>query len=104
MSTLIASITNWYCPACGSTDQTSEPKPHVRYHICPKTGGLTTPFVRKGISAKIEVVERMDYVGKELVRYNDAGRPVMALVTTRDDGNDVMVFAPTAQGKLKEDE
>jgi hypothetical protein len=45
----------------------------------------------------VEAVEREDYVGKEVVTTDGEGRPVMAVETTRDDGNDVAVFAPCAQ-------
>lgn len=85
---------DWYCPACGKTDQTT-PKPN-RFHNCPKMGGLTTPLVRKGVSAKLERVMRQDYVAGEKVQTDDEGRPVMAIVTTRDNGQDTTVFAPTA--------
>jgi hypothetical protein len=52
-----------------------------------------------GTRAKVEIVEREDYVGKEKVQLDpELGRPVMAVKTTRDDGQDVIVFAPTATG------
>ena len=60
-------------------------------------GGLTTPYVRKGTAAKHEAVLREDYVGDELVQTDDTGRPVMSIVTTRDNGQDVRVFAPAAR-------
>jgi len=56
------------------------------------------PLVPEGTACKVEAVERGDYVGKELVQTDGRGRPVMAVVTTRDDGQDCTVFAPTAQG------
>lgn len=85
---------DWECPACGLTDQTTPAKAN-RYHNCPRMGGLTTPLVRKGVKAKHEAVMREDYVGDELVRLDDQGRPVMAIKTTRDNGQDVTVFAPS---------
>lgn len=88
---------DWYCPACGLTDRT-RPLPN-RFHQCPKMGGLTTPLVRAGVSAKFERVMRQDYVGAERVQADDQGRPVMSIITHRDDGQDVTVFAPTATGK-----
>jgi hypothetical protein len=51
------------------------------------------PFGTKG---KVEVHEREDYIGKGGVRLDENGRPVMNIVTTRDEGQDCMVFAPTA--------
>jgi pheromone shutdown protein TraB len=55
-------------------------------------------MVPKGTKAKVEVHEREDYIGRELVRLDDNGRPVMNIITTRDEGQDCMVFAPTATG------
>ena len=94
----IATVTDWYCPNCGATDQTHEPNPHTRYHTCPKLRFLSAPLVPVGTSAKVEAREREDYIGKEMVQLDpERGRPVMSIVTTRDDGtNDVLVFAPVA--------
>jgi hypothetical protein len=58
------------------------------------------PFVPDNTKAKIEVVTREDYVGKEIVTEDAEGRPVMSVVTTRDDGQDCTIMAPTAQGEL----
>lgn len=67
-------------------------------HPCHGLAGLMTPLVPKGTSCKVEAVERGDYIGRELVQTDGNGRPVMAAVITRDDGQDCTVFAPTAQG------
>jgi hypothetical protein len=99
MTLQLAAVQDWYCPACGQTDRTREAKPHSRFHPCPRMHGLTTPMLPKGTRAKLEAVERQDYVGNELVRLDDRGRPVMSIVTTRDNGQDVTVFAPTATGR-----
>lgn len=80
----------WVCPACHLEHVTTDPRIATAFHRCPKFGGLTTPFVRAGVAAKIEAHERQDYLGAER-----AGR-VMALVTTRDDGQDTTIYAPTA--------
>lgn len=88
--------TDWYCPACGKTDRTREAQPHTRYHACVKMGGMLAPLLESHISAKTVAVEREDYVGNEKVQTDDGGRPVMAVVTTRDDGEDRLVFAPCA--------
>jgi hypothetical protein len=42
-------------------------------------------------------VEREDYIGTDRVLLHD-GRPIMAVVTERNDGEDRTVFAPTATG------
>lgn len=100
MTTIVRPVHDWYCPECGLTDQTSEPKPHTRYHACPKLRGLSAPFLPAGTKAKIEVRERDDYVGTDIVRLDpELKRPVMSIVTTRDDGQDAIVFAPTATAR-----
>lgn len=96
---LQAPIRRWWCPNCTHTDVTREANPHTRFHYCPKLG-LDAPMVPYGTSAKVESVEREDYIGDEDVQYNDRARPIMAVITTRDDGNDAVVYAPTARGSL----
>ena len=87
----------WYCPNCKFEDITEEPRPHTRYHTCPKLRFLSAPLLEKHIKAKVELHEREDYVNGELVQLDpERGRPVMNIITTRDEGTDAMVFAPTA--------
>lgn len=87
----------WYCPQCGQEDVTHEVRPHSRFHICPRLRFLSAPMLPKGTDGKVEVREREDYVGTEKVQLDpELGRPVMSLVTTRDEGQDTMVFAPMA--------
>jgi hypothetical protein len=99
MTPTIRAIHQWYCPNCGLTDTTTEAQPHSRFHVCPKLHGLTAPMVPAGTKAKVEAREREDYVGDEHVQLSPEGRPVMSIVTTRDNGQDVVVFAPTATAK-----
>jgi hypothetical protein len=54
-----------------------------------------------GTAARVERRDRDDYVGKEKVQTDGNGRPVMSIVTTRDNGQDVVVFAPLARGKAQ---
>lgn len=89
----------WYCPNCPALDVTHEALPHTRFHTCAGLKGLTAPMVPVGTRCKVEAVEREDYVGREVVQTDGDGRPVMAVVTTRDDGNDVAVLAPTAMSR-----
>jgi hypothetical protein len=97
MSVLISAVHDWYCPNCGKTDQTVESRVHTRFHACPKLRGLTAPMLRQGVKAKVELREWQDYVGKEMVQTDpERHRPVQSVVTTRDNGQDVAVFAPTA--------
>lgn len=92
--------TVWVCPNCDQMDVTHEARPHSRFHTCSGLRGLTAPFVPEGTSCKVVAREREDYVGSELVQTDANGRPVMSVVTTRDDGEDCLVFAPTAQLRI----
>lgn len=94
--------TRWVCPHCTAHDVTHIAEPHSRFHTC-RSNGLTMPFVEEGVHCKVEVNERDDYVGNEIVTTDGNGRPVMNVVTTRDDGNDLAVFAPCATADLRGD-
>ena len=96
-------VVDWYCPNCKATDQTREARIHIRYHICPKLRYLSAPMVRRGIAAKVELNEIEGYVGQELVQYDpERNRPIKNIETTRDEGNDIVVFAPTARVDLRD--
>jgi hypothetical protein len=97
---LAAPERHWSCPNCAFTDVTREVQPHSRFHNCAGLAGLSAPMVPAGTRAKVEAVEREDYIGGQDVQYDGNGRPIMAVVTTRDDGNDVAVYAPTAYGSF----
>jgi hypothetical protein len=100
---LLSAEHRWTCPNCDLEQVTHETRPHTRFHACAGLrGGLTAPMVPAGTRCKVEAVERADYVGSELVQLDPTGRPVMAVVTTRDDGMDCAVFAPTAVGSLRD--
>lgn len=90
---------SWWCPNCGAKDVTHELRPHTRFHTCPKLRGLTAPMLPEGVKGKVEARDREDYVGKEMVQKDANGRPVMSVVTTRDEGQDCLVFAPTATAR-----
>lgn len=97
---LIRPVRRWYCPNCGKQDVSHEARPHSRFHTCPKLRGLSAPMIPEGTKAKVELREREDYVNGEQVRLDpERHRPVMSIVTTRDNGQDVAVFAPTATAK-----
>jgi len=99
MSLTISAVTEWHCPNCGARDQTNEARPHTRMHTCPKLHYLSAPMVQAGTSAKVEAKEREDYVGGETPFIAPNGRPIMSIVTTRDNGTDARVFAPVATNK-----
>ncbi|MGE5228141.1 MAG: hypothetical protein ACM3MJ_00290 [Deltaproteobacteria bacterium] len=88
----------WYCPrGCGVEAVTHEARPHSRLHRCAKTYGLETPLLPVGTKGKVEVKEREDYIGTEMVQLDpERGRPVQSLITTRDEGQDVVMFMPAA--------
>jgi hypothetical protein len=96
---LAAPERRWECPNCDFTDVTQQAGPHVRFHPCAGLRGLSAPMVLAGTRAKVVAVEREDYVGGELVQTDDDGRPVMAIVTTRDEGQDCTVLAPCATAR-----
>lgn len=89
----------WTCPNCVQTDVSYEVQPHTRFHACAGLRGLTAPFVEEGTRCKVEAMEREDYVGDEIVQTNADGRPKMSVITTRDDGFDCAVLAPTATAR-----
>lgn len=97
----LANERRWSCPNCSATDVTHETQPHTRFHACRGLRGLTAPMVEDGVRCKVTAVERGDWVGKELVQTDGEGRPVMAVVTTRDDGQDCAVLAPCAVGSVR---
>ena len=88
----------WECPNCDQTKTTHEAKPHTAFHICSGLRNITAPFVPVGTKCKVELKEREDYLGDEEVFMSEDGRPVMSVVTTRDDGQDCTVFARCARG------
>jgi hypothetical protein len=98
---LLAPLRFWECPNCTVTTVSRESRPHTPFHPCGGLGGLTAPFVAAGTKAKVERVERGDYVRGEDVHRDQDGRPWMAVVTTRDDGQDCAVLAPTAHGRIE---
>lgn len=85
----------WYCPRCDSGAVTHDDK--IPMHRCKELRNILTPLVVVGEKVKIEVVEREDYIGSEKVQLDESGRPVMSVVTTRDDGQDCTIFAPVAE-------
>lgn len=90
-------VQQWVCAHCSLRDATRGQA--NRFHPCSGLGGINAPMVLEGERSEVVVIEREDWIGRELVQYDDNGRPVMAVETRRWDGsNDVMVNAPTAQG------
>ena len=87
----------WQCPNCDMRAVSRESRPHSQMHTCPGLGGILAPMITEGMSAKVEVIEREDAVnGEQGLRYDDRGRPIMAVRTTRADGYDTVVFPGSA--------
>lgn len=85
---------DWYCPSCAFTAVGRVGELHM--HDCDGQAGLTLPMVPANVKAAHVREERQDYIGTEDVRYDGNGRPVMAVYTVRDDGQDATVYAPCA--------
>lgn len=96
---LAAPERRWECPNCDATDVTRHVGPHSRFHACRGLRGLTAPMVPAGTKAKVTAHEREDYIGGDMVQTDGEGRPVMSIVTTRDEGQDVTVLAPCATAR-----
>ena len=96
---LLSPERRWDCPKCDQAHVTHDNGPGQPFHNCRGLYGLSVPFVPAGTRAKLEAVERDDYVGQELVQVDGRGRPVMAAVITREDGQDRTVYAPTATNR-----
>lgn len=97
---ILRAIQRWGCPNCPATAVTEGQL--NRFHRCPGLGGLTAPMVLDGVRCKVVAEVREDYVGREDVQCDADGRPVMAVRTVRDDGEDLAVLAPTAHGRFGE--
>lgn len=100
---LLSTERRWECPNCPATAVTREARPHTEFHHCRGLVGLWSPMVAAGTRCKVEAREREDYVGREMVRTDGEGRPVMSVVTTRDDGTDCAVYAPCVTASVRED-
>lgn len=99
MAVILDPERRWECPNCDRTHVDRRTDGKTPYHPCAGLRGLSAPYVAAGTRAKVESVERGDWVGKDRVQVDGEGRPVMAIVTTRDDGQDCTVLAPAASGK-----
>lgn len=89
----------WECPNCDFKDVTREANPHSRFHNCKGLKGMLAPMIPAGTKAKVEAVERGDYENGEITTKDGDGRSVMSIVTTRDSGQDCVVFAPQARAE-----
>lgn len=99
---LLKASQSWSCPNCGTTDVTPPlPPGSSRFHTCGGLHGLTAPLVRAGTRCKVEAEERQDYLGSEVQARGDDGRQYMAVRTTTDDHDDLLVFAGLARAEVR---
>lgn len=91
---------HWVCPNCTLTQVTHLAEPHTRFHSCAGLKGLTAPMIPEGVNCKVEANEREDYLGTDLPQYDGDGVPMMSVTTTRDDGTDCTVLAPTVRARF----
>lgn len=99
MTVILKPEQRWECPNCELKQVTHEVNPHTRFHACRGLNGLTAPMVPAGTKCEVKANVREDYVGKDDVQFDGEGRPIMAVETVRDDGNDVAVLAPCAYSR-----
>jgi hypothetical protein len=93
---LLTGHIDWCCPNCPTQDTTPLLYPN-RYHLCPGLHGLVAPLVRRGTDCKVIALPREDYLGGEIQRTGDDGRPYGGVSVVRADGsNDLAMFAPLA--------
>lgn len=102
---LLTPETHWVCNArgCEQTAVTREVGEHTRFHVChgrDGQAGMTVPMQRAGVRCDVRAVEREDYVGREVVQRNADGRPVMSVITVREDGQDCTAYAPLATARI----
>lgn len=93
---------HWSCPNCDQQCVSRGVGIHqTPMHTCPGLKMLSAPLVEDGVECKVEAKVREDYVGREDVTYDEDGKPIMAVETTREEGNDVAVFAPCVNAKME---
>lgn len=99
---LLNAVQAWYCPNCPCRETTAPlPPGSSRYHSCPGLHGLNAPLVREGVRAAVTAEERQDYLNGDLQAMGDDGKAYMAVRTTRDDSEDLLVNAGLARAVLR---
>ena len=99
---LLEAFQDWYCPNCPQTDRTRPLPPGTsQYHNCRGLHGLSAPLIRAGVSCKVTAEERQDYLGSEIQARGEDGRQYMAVRTTTDDHDDLLVFAGLARAEMR---
>jgi hypothetical protein len=96
---LLHAFDDWYCPNCTVTERTESLPPNAsRFHTCAGLHMLSAPLIRDdGTRCKVEAEEREEYLGTETQAHGDDGKPYMAIRTTYDDHDNLVVNAGLAQ-------
>jgi hypothetical protein len=94
---------NWQCNACGRLHVTKASSEGVQtpMHQCVGLAGTWVPFVPANSNAVVKVEERQDYIGTDTVFHDANGRPIMAVYTEREDGQDCHILAPSVNMVVK---
>jgi len=83
---VVHSVQNWYCPRCGKRETTTAVVGQTyRMHTCPKLRYLASAPMLPDVVAPLHQLDP------------ERGRPLQSIVTTRDAGQDAIVFAPAAR-------
>lgn len=101
MTVLLDQERRWVCPNCAHTRVTRGAGRQAVIHTCPGLRGLIAPLVQEGVKCRVVAVERDDYVRGDTPQTDANGRPVMSVVTIRDNGQDCMILAPCINGKIE---
>lgn len=99
---LLHAAQDWYCPNCPAVETTPALPPNTsRFHQCPGLHMLTAPLIRAGTRCAVTAEERQDYLNGGLQATGDDGKAYMAVRTTRDDGEDLLVNAGLARAEMR---
>lgn len=92
----------WSCPNCPARETTRGlPANAARYHNCPGLHSLSAPLIRAGVRCKVTAEERQDYLNGDLQATGDDGKAYMAVRTTYDDHDDLLVNAGLARAEMR---
>lgn len=93
---------DWYCPNCLVTDRTRPLAPgSSRFHTCSGLHSLTAPLIRAGVHCTVTAEERQDYLNGDRQAMGDDRKAYMAVRTTYDDHDDLLVNAGLASAQLR---
>jgi hypothetical protein len=89
-------VTLYACSRCDVTAPVANTTAGVPMHPCAGLSGMNVPLAPADRKSKVELFEREDYVGGELVQRDAEGRVWMSARVTTDETEHVVAYAPTA--------